>query len=83
MKQQDLYEAKLFQDLFFATEDGGEFVCFPKQRCESGHPITIFSVIDFDETLTRCCAPLMLQKLIASRIGHGDSKNREDLISIA
>ena len=43
----------------------------------------LFSVIDFKTIPIRCCASLMLQNYVASHIGSEDSKNRDDLISMA
>ena len=42
-----------------------------------------FSLIEFNEMPTRWCPSLIPQNYVASHIGYEDSKNREDLMSIA
>ena len=82
--------AKKFIKHSFATLDGNEL---PKckvltrgnvhKNISSDTPLPIFSVIDFKTIPMRCCASLMLQNYVASHIGSEDSKNRDDLMSMA
>ena len=80
----------MFDGCSFATENRSELPsCKPPtfgSRYKDVHPDTPlpdFSLIDFDQQPMRCYASLILQNYVVSHIGYEDSKNRDDLISIA
>ena len=66
---------KKFQGYSFTTSEGNQLpkyeVLTYGNMCEEVNndtPLPIFSAIDFDKIPARCCASLMLQSYVASRI---------------
>ena len=83
-------KAKRFENCSFTTKDGKELPMHKPPTYDStykhidpGTPVPDFAIIDFNIIPIRCCASFMLQNYVASHIGYEDSKNRDDLISIA
>ena len=90
VKENEYNKAKLFDGYSFITENGCELPSYKPltygHRYKDMHPDTPlpnFSVIDFDKQPIHCCASFILQNYVTSHIGYEDSKNRDDLISIA
>ena len=76
IENKEFHKVKLFEDCSFATEDGCELPSHnppthASPRYKYVNPDTLLpgiSLIDFNETPTRCCVLFMLQNYVSSHI---------------
>ena len=90
MAMENYSDAIKFDGVSFNTENGctlPELIVQTHDEIHINFPdkatFPMYSVINFDTVPPRCCCTIMLQSCIASRLGHEDTNNREELISVA